>query len=113
MAKPAVAEAQTPEIRFRPSPEVYAKAAQIADTLGVTITDVARIGLTQLANARELRLVQPERAPSLRDIPVYGATVGRMADIAAAAGRAAYESHVKAGRLDPLPGSDAAASADR
>ena len=105
MGKRAVAETQIPEIRFRPAPDVYAKAVQIADTLGVTITDVARIGLTQIANARELRLVQPERAQSLRDIPIYGATVGRVADVAAAAGRAAYESHVKAGRLDPTKGS--------
>lgn len=104
MSKQALAEPQIPEIRFRPAPEVYAKVARIAETLGVTITDVARMGLTQIANARELRLVEPEPRQALRDLPIYGATVGRVAEIAAAAGRAAYESHVKAGRLEPLPG---------
>jgi antitoxin component of RelBE/YafQ-DinJ toxin-antitoxin module len=101
MAKDAVAEAQIPEIRFRPSPEVYAKAARIADTLGLTVTDVARMGLMQIANAKELRLVQPEPHQALRDMPVYGATVDRLARIGAAAGQAAYASHVQAGRLEP------------
>jgi hypothetical protein len=47
-----------------------------------------------------------EAAGALRDFPIYGATVGRIADIAEAAGRAAYESHVSAGRLEPSRHSD-------
>lgn len=93
-----------PEIRFRPSAEVYARAQQIADSLGLTVTDVARMGLTQLAKAREIPLapkVEPGPPAGLRDLPLYGTTVGRIADIAAAAGRAAYEAHVGAGRLPP------------
>lgn len=94
-----------PEIRFRPSPEVYAKAQQIADALGLTVTDVARMGLTQLARAREIPLA-PRAEPAavaLRELPLYGTTVERVADIAAAAGRAAHAAHVKAGRLPPTP----------
>jgi hypothetical protein len=63
--------------------------------MGLTVTEVARIGLTQ---------VEPEPAQqSWRDMPIYGSTVGRVADIAAAASRTAYESHVKAGRLETVP----------
>ena len=113
MAKQAVAEAQAPEIRFRPTPEVYARAVRVAETLGLSVTDVARMGLTQIANARELRLVQPEPRQAFRDIPIYGATVGQVADIAAAAGRAAYETHVKAGRLEPEPGSSRGSGLER
>jgi antitoxin component of RelBE/YafQ-DinJ toxin-antitoxin module len=96
-----------PEIRFRPSAEVYARAQQIADSLGLTVTDVARMGLTQLAKAREIALApkaaaEAPAAASLRDLPLYGTTVGRIADIAAAAGRQAHASHVDAGRL-PAP----------
>jgi hypothetical protein len=39
----------------------------------------------------------------LRDIPIYGTTVGRIANVAAAAGRAAYDAHVEAGRLERKP----------
>jgi antitoxin component of RelBE/YafQ-DinJ toxin-antitoxin module len=103
MAKDATIESQAPEIRFRPDPEVYSRALKVAKNLGITITDVARIGLAQVANAREIRLdPEPQQArPALRDLPIYGTTVGRVEDIAAAASRAAYEGHVKAGRLDP------------
>ena len=100
-----------PEIRFRPSPEVYAKAQQIADALGLTVTDVARMGLTQLARAREIPLApaaQPAAA-ALRDLPLYGTTVGRVAEIAAAAGRAAHAEHVRAGRAEPTPGAPGSA----
>ena len=102
MGRTAVAEATVPEIRFRPTAEVYAKATQIADSLGLTVTDVARMGLTQLANSREIKLLEPQRPVGLRDIPVHGTTVGRIADIAAAAARAADRAHVQAGRLEPV-----------
>jgi hypothetical protein len=95
MAK--VSAGTVPEIRFRPTPEVYAKASRVAETLGLTLTDLARIGLTQLVNAREIRLVPPQ---SLRDLPIYGATFGDLDDIAAAAGRSAHDSHAQAGRLE-------------
>lgn len=74
-----------PEIRFRPSLEVYAKAQQIADALGLTVTDVALMGLTQLARAREIPL-GPAAAggTALRNLPLYGTTVGRPAETAGA-----------------------------
>lgn len=101
MAKTATAKVQVPEIRFRPAAEVYAKAARVAEGLGITVTEVARMGLAQISNAREIRLeaLQPS-AQRLRDLPVHGVTVERIAEIAAAAARAADRSHVEAGRLD-------------
>jgi antitoxin component of RelBE/YafQ-DinJ toxin-antitoxin module len=101
MAKQAVAEAQIPEIRFRPAPEVYAKAMQIADSLGLTITDVARMGLAQISTAREIRLVPSEPQPAPR-LPVHGVSLGRLAEIASGAARAADRRHVEAGRLEPI-----------
>lgn len=101
MRKALAAESAVPEIRFRPAPEVYVKVTQIADSLGLTVTDVARMGLAQLANAREIKLVEPLRPIGLRDIPVHGSTVGHIADIAAAAARTADQAHVQAGRLSP------------
>jgi antitoxin component of RelBE/YafQ-DinJ toxin-antitoxin module len=92
---------QAPEIRFRPDLDVYRRAMEVAKSLGITVTDVARIGLAQVANAREIRLAERSSPQALRDLPIYGATVGRVEQIAAAASRAAYESHVAAGRLDP------------
>lgn len=97
------AAVEVPEIRFRPPAEVHARVTQIAESLGVTVTDVARMGLAQIANAREIKLVEPQRAVGLRDIPIHGASVGRIADIASAAARAVDQMHVQAGRLDPLP----------
>jgi antitoxin component of RelBE/YafQ-DinJ toxin-antitoxin module len=102
MPKDATVDVQAPEIRFRPDPEVYNRAMKVAKSLGITVTDVARIGLAQVANAREIRLEHIQHPmPALRDLPIYGTTVGHIEDIAAAASRAAYEGHVKAGRLDP------------
>jgi antitoxin component of RelBE/YafQ-DinJ toxin-antitoxin module len=101
-AKAATAKAvveSTPEIRFRPAPEVYARAASIAESLGLNVNDVARMGLTQLANQSEIRLAPVQRAPALRDTPLHGVTVGRIAEIAAQAALAADASHVQAGRL--------------
>lgn len=103
MAKPARAEAQVPEVRFRPAGDVYEKAARIAERLNLTVTDVARMGLAQIANAPEIRLVQPEPLRTLRDIPIHGVKVGRIADIASAAARAVDRVHVQAGRLEPMP----------
>jgi hypothetical protein len=70
----------------------------------VTVTDLARIGLAQLVNAEQMRLV-PLR--SYRDLPVFGSTLGHLQDVARAASRAACDSHVEAGRLEeeePHPG---------
>lgn len=104
MVKQAVAEAQIPEIRFRPAPDVYARAMQIADNLGLTITDVARMGLAQISTAREIRLVPQE--PQVAHRPsMHGVSLGRLADIAAGAARSADRRHVEAGRLEPLQAS--------
>jgi antitoxin component of RelBE/YafQ-DinJ toxin-antitoxin module len=101
MAKATTAATQIPEIRFRPPAQVYAQAARIAEGLGITVTEVARMGLAQISSAREIRLdAQQAPAQRLRDLPVHGVTVGRIADIAAAAARAADRAHVEAGRLD-------------
>lgn len=101
MAKTATAEVQVPEIRFRPPAEVYAKAARVAESLGISVTEVARMGLAQIASAREIRLEAPQPAARrLRDLPLHGVTVGRIAEIAAAAARAADRSHVEAGLLE-------------
>jgi antitoxin component of RelBE/YafQ-DinJ toxin-antitoxin module len=102
MAKTATAEVHVPEIRFRPSADVYAKAARVAEGLGITVTEVARMGLAQISSAREIRLEPlPPAAQGLRDLPVHGVSVGRIAEIAAAAARGADRSHVKASRLEP------------
>ncbi len=109
MTKSAAAGGQVPEIRFRPPAEVYAKAARVAEGLGITVTEVARMGLAQISNAREIRLeasppASPSASPSasrLRDLPIHGVTLGRIGDIAAAAARAADRGHVQAGRLEP------------
>lgn len=100
MAKSASAEVPVPEIRFRPTPDVYARAARVAEGLGISVTEVARMGLAQISSAREIRLAQPE-PPAWRDTPIYGVTVGRIADIADAAGRSAARTHIEAGRLRP------------
>ena len=99
MGRTTVAEAAVPEIRFRPTAEVYAKAIQIADSLGLTVTDVARMALAQLANSREVKLVELQRQVGLHDMPVHGTTVGRIAGIASAAARAADQAQVQADRL--------------
>jgi hypothetical protein len=96
MAKSANVEA--PEVRFRPEPEVYARALQVAKSLGLSVTDIARIGLAQVANSREIRIAGAERPLDIRDIPVHGVSVDRIADIATAAARAADQAHAKAGR---------------
>jgi antitoxin component of RelBE/YafQ-DinJ toxin-antitoxin module len=103
MVKRAAAEVQIPEIRFRPTAEVFAKAQLIADELGLTITDVARMGLAQISTAREIRLVPSGPQQQARDLPVHGVSVGRLADIAAAAALRADRTHVEAGRLEPSP----------
>jgi antitoxin component of RelBE/YafQ-DinJ toxin-antitoxin module len=97
----SVVDSQAPEIRFRPDPEVYSRALRVAKMLGITVTDVARIGLAQVANSREIRLDERVTEQSMRDLPLYGTTVGRIEQIASAASRAAYEAHVRSGRLDP------------
>lgn len=101
MTKSAAAKAQVPEIRFRPPAEVYAKAARVAEGLGITVTEVARMGLAQISNAREIRLEAAQPAARLRDLPIHGVTLGQIGDIAAAAARAADHRHVQAGRLKP------------
>ncbi len=105
MTKSAAAGGQVPEIRFRPPAEVYAKAARVAEGLGITVTEVARMGLAQISNAREIRLeASPPASPPasrLCDLPIHGVTLGRIGDIAAAAARAADRGHVQAGRLEP------------
>lgn len=88
----------TPEIRFRPAPDVYAKAISIAESLGLNVNDVARMGLTQLANQREIRLVPADPQPALRDYPLHGVTVGRIAEIANQAALAADARHTQAER---------------
>jgi antitoxin component of RelBE/YafQ-DinJ toxin-antitoxin module len=90
-----------PEIRFRPSADLYAKAIRVAEDLGITVTEVALMGLTQILSAREIRL-EAQRAPRLRDLPIHGVTVDRIAAIAAAAAHAADFVHVEAGRLWPV-----------
>jgi antitoxin component of RelBE/YafQ-DinJ toxin-antitoxin module len=112
-AKPADS---TPEIRFRPAPDVYAKAISIAESLGLNVNDVARMGLTQLANQREIRLAPAEarpveRPPALRDYPMHGVTVGRIAEIADQAARAADARHAQAERAVRAPASGAVKSA--
>jgi len=100
MSRKANAESHIPEIRFRPTPDVYAKAALAAQRLGLTVTDMARIGLAQVAHASEIPLVPYTPAQrSVRELPIHGVTAGRVADIATEAARAAYRSHVHAGRL--------------
>ncbi|HET7866966.1 MAG TPA: hypothetical protein VFL86_21415 [Burkholderiaceae bacterium] len=91
-------DATIPEIRFRPSAEVYAKASRFAEALGLTLTDVARMGLAQLAHTQQLSLV-PEAPRALRELPIHGTTAGSIADIASAAARNAVQDHVQAGRL--------------
>lgn len=103
-------DAHVPEIRFRPAPEVYAKAARVAAGLGITVTEVARMGLAQISSAREIRLDSAESMPATRDardapgghaardLPIHGVGLGRIAQVASAAARAADRSHVQAGR---------------
>jgi hypothetical protein len=98
MPKPVTVD--SPEIRFRPEPEVYARALQVAKSLGVSVTDIARIGLAQFANSREIRIIEAERLPTIRDLPIHGVPVDRIADIASKAARAADQTHVRAGRLE-------------
>ncbi len=100
-----------PEIRFRPAPEVYAKAARVAAGLGISVTEVARMGLAQISSAREIRLDTAEPVSAARDLrdivdtrdarslPIHGVGLGRIAQVASAAARAADRSHVQAGRL--------------
>jgi antitoxin component of RelBE/YafQ-DinJ toxin-antitoxin module len=96
-------DAPVPEIRYRPSADLYAKAARVADQLGISVTEVARIGLAQISNARAINLEpQPPELRTWRDTPIHGVTVGRVADIAAEAARAADRKHVGAGRLNPV-----------
>jgi len=102
-SKAAKSPGSTPEIRFRPAPDVYAKAISIAESLGLNVNDVARMGLTQLANQREIRLLpadsQPaERQPALRAYPLHGVTVARIAEIAGQAALAADAKHTLAER---------------
>jgi len=95
------ADATIPEIRFRPSADVYAKASRFAEALGLTLTDVARMGLAQLAHTQQLSLV-PETPRALKELPLHGTTVGNIADIASAAARNAVQDHVQAGRLQAM-----------
>lgn len=96
------AEASTPEIRFKPAPDVYVKAAKLAERLGLSVTDVARIGLAQFADSQQISLAR-EPQQTLRDLPIHGTTAGRIAEIASAAALHAVQAHVQAGRLAPDP----------
>lgn len=101
MNKPAVSAASAespPEIRFRPSAEVYQAAIQFAERLGLSVTDVARIGLAQVAHNQRFSL-DPVASPAWRDLPMHGASLGQIADLAAAAGLQEAQAHVQAGRL--------------